>query len=989
MQRIEVCTKAGLRDAVGSRLRKSIGEDLGIKLRGVRTIKAYSTDIPLSEKQAELAAEKAFSDSITQTHSVNSPLAAQFEFDWLLEVGFLPGVTDNEGRTAKESLKNLFGKEFKGSVFTSVQYLFCGGTKKEAEAIAEKMLANPLIEKWRVLSFEEWKTRGRRGLPLPVVTERRKPEVKEISLEMPDEKLEAFSESRMLALTPGELKIFREYFKKKETVRERKKFGLGNKPTRAELECFAQTQSEHCKHKIFNALITYTEEGRTHKIDSLLKTFIKGATEKIMQNRRNFCVSVFRDNAGIISFDENWNAAFKVETHNSPSALDPYGGALTGIVGVNRDILGAGLGARPIFNTDVLCFGSPFTAPKNVPETVLHPRRVFKGVRLGIEHGGNQMGIPTVNGTVYFDESFVVRPLVYCGTGGIIPARIAGKRSHLKKAMPGDRIVMVGGRIGKDGIHGATFSSVQLNEGSPATAVQIGAPLVQKRMQDMLLEARDMGLYNSITDNGAGGLSSSVGEMALQSNGALLQLENAPLKYPGLQPWEILLSEAQERMTLAVPKEKLAEFLELSKARGVEATVLGEFTNTGYFHVKYGKRSILFLSLEFLHNGIPQMELSAKWVPFLFEEPEVEEQDDYTETLKELLSHLNVCSKEWLVRQYDHEVLGTTIIKPLMGAFNDGPSDAAVLKPLHDSWRGIVVSNGINPRYGQIDAYHMAANCIDEAIRNAVASGASPERIALLDNFCWPDPKFHREKNPDGRKKLAQLVRACRACYETATEYSAPFISGKDSLAGDKEIKGKKYSIKPTLLVSALGITEDVRCSASIDAKQAGDLVYVLGETRNECGGSAFYELGEATGANVPKVNAKKFRELYSALSKAIALGLVQSCHDCSEGGLAVALAETAFSGMLGMNVDLGKAPMRGVEKNWQLLFSESPGRFVVTVRKEKSAEFERTLGENDFALVGEVIPPLELLVLGLHGNAVIEADIMELKECWQKTLKW
>ncbi len=990
MHRIEVCTKPDLKDVIGASLRRSIMEDLGIGLQSIRIIKAFSMDIPFSIKQLESAAKKVFTDPITQICSVNSPLAAGFDFDWLVEIGFKPGVTDNEGRTAKESLEIFTAKKLNGSVFSSTQYLFVGGNREEIELIVEKMLANPLIERWQVFSADEWKLRGKRGLPLPIVIAQKKPKVKEFNLNVSDEKLEALSEMRTLSLTVQELKIFRDYFKNKDVLKKRKKLGLKGNPTDAELECFAQTQSEHCKHKVFNSLIKYTEESRTHKIDGLFKTFIAGATQKIRNSSKNdFCVSVFNDNAGIIAFDENHNLAFKVETHNSPSALDPYGGALTGIVGVNRDILGAGLGAKPIFNTNVLCFGSPFTSEEKIPKTVLHPKRVLKGVRLGIEHGGNRIGIPTVNGTVFFDGSFIVRPLVFCGTCGLMPSIVKGKRSHLKKAMPGDKIVMVGGRIGKDGIHGATFSSMKLAEGSPVSAVQIGAPIVQKRMQDLLLEARDKGLFDSITDNGAGGLSSSVGEMALQSNGAELWLERAPLKYPGLQPWEILLSEAQERMTLAVPPEKLDEFLSLCRERDVEATVIGEFNDSGFFHVKYGKKTVLFLSLDFLHNGLPKMELEAEWSAPNFKEPAIENTTEFTSVLKKMLSHLNVCSKEWIVRQYDHEVLGNTIIKPLMGKYNDGPSDSAVLKVLPDSWQGVVVSNGINPVFGEIDTYHMASNCIDEAIRNAVASGADPERIALLDNFCWPDPKFDSKKNPDGKKKLGKLVRACRACFDSAIEFGVPFISGKDSLSGDREINGVKHSIKPTLLISAIGLIEDVRFAVSIDAKHPGDLVYVLGVTRNELGGSLFYQMQGAIGKSVPVVNAKKFKKLYTALHKAIINGLVQSCHDCSEGGLAVALAETAFSGMLGLNVDLSKIPMNGIEEDWQLLFSESAGRFVVTVKKENQNEFEGLLSGNDFALVGETIDSLDLLVLGLSGDAIIEADVTELKNAWQKTLKW
>ena len=512
----------------------------------------------------------------------------------------------------------------------------------------------------------------------------------------------------------------------------------------------AQTWSEHCKHKIFNASIDYHEAGRTKQIDSLFRTFIQGATEKIRSELgdKDYCLSVFKDNAGVISFDDEWNLVFKVETHNSPSALDPYGGALTGIVGVNRDPFGTGMGSRLIFNTDVFCFAPPDFQGR-IPPRLLHPRRVFEGVREGVEHGGNKSGIPTVNGAVVFDDRYLGKPLVYCGTAGIMPSKINGRPSHIKQARSGDRIVMTGGRIGKDGIHGATFSSEELHEGSPVSAVQIGDPITQKRMTDFLLIARDRGLYTSITDNGAGGLSSSVGEMARESGGARLALNRAPLKYPGLQPWEILLSEAQERMTVAVPPEKLKEFLELAATLDVQATDLGEFTDDGLFSVMWEDRAIALLPLDFLHQGLPRMTLTAKWDQPTYPEPSFESAADLTHDLLRLMSRWNICSKERLIRQYDHEVQAGTVIKPLVGITTDGPGDAAVFRPILDKFRGIAVGCGIVPRYSDIDTYWMMAACIDEAVRNIVSVGADPDRLAGLDNFCWCDP-VQSDKTPDG-----------------------------------------------------------------------------------------------------------------------------------------------------------------------------------------------------------------------------------------------
>ncbi len=515
-----------------------------------------------------------------------------------------------------------------------------------------------------------------------------------------------------------------------------------------------------------------------------------------------------------------YNLVFKVETHNSPSALDPYGGALTGIVGVNRDTIGTGMAAKLIFNTDVFCFASPFHE-KELPPRILHPRRIFEGVREGVEHGGNKSGIPTVNGSIVFDERFLGKPLVYCGTGGIMPRQILGKPSEVKLVHPGDVIVMAGGRIGKDGIHGATFSSEELHEGSPVTAVQIGDPITQKRMCDFILEARDQGMYRCITDNGAGGLSSSVGEMAQFSGGCDLDLKMAPLKYSGLQPWEILVSESQERMTFAIAPEKLNAFLNLAADMNVEAIALGHFTESGLFLVRYGDTTVACLDMAFLHEGLPPMQLKAAWKPPQYEEPSFAEPVDLTAALIRLLARLNICSKEMVVRQYDHEVQGGSVVKPLTGLLNDGPSDAAVLRPVLESMRGVVVSHGICPRYSDIDTYHMTACAIDEALRNFLCVGGSLDGIAGLDNFCWCDP-IASDKNPDGEYKLAQLVRANRALYDYSIAYTIPCISGKDSMKNDYVIGDLRIAIPPTLLFSIIGSIDDVRSAVTMDVKTGG-----------------------------------------------------------------------------------------------------------------------------------------------------------------------
>ena len=768
--------------------------------------------------------------------------------------------------------------------------------------------------------------------------------------------------------------------------------GYPSQATDAEVEMLAQTWSEHCQHKIFNARISYQdrERGISSIIDGLYGSCIKQPTALLRRcmGAEDFCLSVFKDNAGVVRFTEDHNLCIKVETHNSPSALDPYGGALTGIVGVNRDPMGTGFGANMVCNTDVFCFASPFHE-EGLPPRLLHPRRVLEGVREGVEHGGNKSGIPTVNGSIVFHERFLGKPLVYCGTVGMMPALAAGRPSHEKKAEPGDYVVMTGGRIGKDGIHGATFSSEELHEGSPATAVQIGDPITQRRMYDFLMRARDMGLYNAITDNGAGGLSSSVGEMAEDTGGCEIDLAKAPLKYDGLRPWEILLSEAQERMTLAVPPGKLDEFLALALEMGVEAVVLGRFTDNGWFRAVHNGRPVVLLDMEFLHNGAPRMELEAVWErPRVAETPipEIPEAGQAS-LLKRMLGRLNICSKEYVVRQYDHEVKGGSVVKPLVGVKADGPADAAVLRPLLDREEGLVLGHGICPKYSDLDTYWMMAGALDEAVRNAVAVGADPGRLAGVDNFCWCDP-VQSEKTPDGRYKLAQLVRANQALAHFCLAYGVPCVSGKDSMKNDYSVGGVKISIPPTVLFTVLGVIRDASKTATSDFKSPGDQVYLLGLTRRELGGSELAgELGFSSGA-VPQVEAVPARKRYQALHQAIVSGLVTACHDLSDGGLGCALAEMAIGGRLGARVELDRVPRTGQLTATEILYSETPSRLLVTVRSGDVAAFEALFQGQSMARIGEVTAKAEMTVFQ-DKKAILKIPVEELVRAWKATLAW
>ncbi len=988
LNRIEVGFLDGVTDAVGQGVCRSIHDDLHIQIESVRTIDAYVLEMDIAEKDFAAVKDRLFTDPVIQVSALNKPLASNFDF--LIAVSYKPGVTDNIGRSAREGVMDILGRTLgdQEDVYVSRQYLIRGKIGlKDARKIAADLLANNLIESHLIISQKEWE----KGKRVPLKSNRiigvRRDNVDYFKIhELNDEALVALSTDRVLSLTLAEMKSIRAYYCRSTVVRERKQFGLEPFPTDVELEALAQTWSEHCKHKIFSGEIDYRDgRGRREKIKSLFKTYIQSATMAIGK-KADWLQSVFTDNAGIIRFNKKYSMAMKVETHNSPSALDPYGGAMTGIVGVNRDIMGAGKGCKPIFNTDIFCFASPYYEAK-IPPGLLHPRRVLKGVHRGVKDGGNESGIPTVNGSMVFDRRFLGKPLVFCGTGGLIPAFIKGQASHVKHIDAGDLIVMVGGRIGKDGIHGATFSSVGLTMSSPMSAVQIGDPITQKKMLDMLLEARDMDLYKSITDNGAGGLSSSVGEMANQAGGAEIELSHAPLKYQGLLPWEILLSEAQERMTVGLSPDKVQAFISLAKRRGVEATVIGHFTDTGKFIIKYRDKVVGALDLEFMHSGFPVLKLKAEWKPPIRHELRHYPDRNFSADLLALLKRENIASKETWLRQYDHEVQGMSVIKPFTGSLNDGPSDAAVLKPLYDSNEGLAVSHGIVPRYGDIDTYHMTACAIDEALRSAVCVGARPDYAAGLDNFCWPDP-VESVDNPDGRYKLAQLVRSNKALYTVCKAMGVPCISGKDSMKNDYGQGQDKISIPPTLLFSLIAKVDDVRKCITMDVKRGGDLVYVLGVTRREMGGSEFLAMLGQVGNSVPKVRVKSAKLLYMSVHKAIQKGLLASCHDCSDGGLAVAMAEASFAGGLGMKIQLEKIPVEGNLEPAVILYAESQSRFVATVSPRRRKAFEKIMKGHVLACVGAVTDGEDFIIT--HGEKIlIRENIKILKKAWQEPLGW
>jgi phosphoribosylformylglycinamidine synthase II len=930
---------------------------LGITaIRSLQCQDLYFIEGQVNETHLQRLADELLSDPITQTAQwgrifSETDSEASEKATAVIEVALLPGVTDP---AAEQILRaaGVLGISGVKRASTGLRFELQGEKLSDPDLhlLARRLLANPVIQRYRLGQIEP-------AFPQAVHASKR---VQVIPLRgLDDEGLLGCSDERRAALDLAEMQAIQAYF-----------LSAGRDPTDVEFETLAQTWSEHCVHKTFKAHIALNTrgergEGPTSEIDGLLRTYLRGASEQIAAP---WVRSMFEDNAGIIDFDDEYAVSFKVETHNHPSAIEPFGGANTGVGGVIRDVLG--VSARPIAATDTLCFGPPDLALSELPEGVLHPRRVRSGVVAGVQDYGNKLGIPTVNGSVLYDPGFTANPLVFCGCVGLAP-----KNGHPRRPQAGDRVIVLGGATGRDGLRGATFSSMTMNGQTgevSGASVQIGDPITEKGLIEVIVRARDLGLYHAVTDCGAGGLSSAVGEMS-SCCGADVDLKQVRLKYPGLAPWEIWLSEAQERMVLAVPAESVDALQELCQIFDVELTDIGAFTTSGRLVVRYAGEEVLDLANEFLHEGMPQRRLEAV-IPNGSRDTTAATggqspvPSDFNLLLLDLLSHPNIASKAEIIRLYDHEVQGGTVVKPLTGAQRDGPSDACVLKPQGTrGLRGIVLSNGINPEFGKWDTYAMAVSAVDEAIRNAVAVGANPARIALLDNFCWGDPK-----RPE---TLGSLVEAVRGCYEAALHYKTPFISGKDSLNNEyMDANGQRHAIPPSLLISAIGIIDDIRQAVTMDLKSPGNRLYLLGEHIPTLSGSYLAQRqgwqGAAALPGMPCGAPALYRDLHGAIQS----GLVQACHDLSEGGLAVAAAEMCIAGRLGLNLNLES------DEALTILFGEVNGCLLVEVAPQDCASFEHFIGDSPFQDIGSVtsspllkisiLPHLEAIALGVEALA-------------------
>ncbi len=956
--RFEVFNKPGTVDVGGNSVLEDIKE-LGIStVEAVQSARVFLIEANFDKDFAERVAKELLTDPVCEEFYIGrSQAPAGLAKATLVEVHLKSGVTDPVAQSVMTALKDM-GIEPE-HVRTARKYVLLGSiSQKQIDLISQRILANDCIETVVVGDQAE--------PPSPHL----KPYELDIShwpvRELNDDELAALSKEKDLFLTLVEMQTIQKYYQE-----------LGREPADVELETLAQTWSEHCVHKTLKSSVDLTIDGEKVHFDNLLKETVFGSTKEL---DKPWCISVFDDNAGVIEFDDKSAVCFKVETHNHPSALDPYGGAATGIGGVIRDPMGTGMGAKPIANTDIFCFGNPDMNLEDVPKGVLHPRRIMKGVVSGVRDYGNRMGIPTVNGAIYFDDRYLANPLVYCGNVGLMD-----KDKCFKHQQAGNLIIVVGGRTGRDGIHGATFSSGEMtheHETIFSHAVQIGNAITEKKMLDVLLQARDAELYEAITDCGAGGLSSAVGEMG-EKLGADVNLEKVPLKYAGLNYTEIWISEAQERMVVSVKPENLEAITKIFDSENVESTVIGKFTDDKKLVLRYDGQVVGELDMEFLHNGVPKYSRKAVWTTTKQPEPNLQDKDDYTEDIKKILGEFNVASKEWVIRQYDHEVQGNSVIKPLTGITNDGPSDAAVVRPKFDSDRGVAISCGMNPMYGDIDPYNMALSGIDEAIRNLICVGGRFDRIAVLDNYCWGDCT-----EPE---TLGPLVRASQACKDGALAYSTPFISGKDSLNNVFKCEdGSRISIPSTLLISAISLVDDVNKCVTMDVKSAGNYIFIIGMTKNELGGSHYLKVNNLSGSNVPGVDLELGPKTAATVADLIDKGLVVSCHDCSEGGLAVALAEMAFAGDLGIEANLKGLPVSDNCKADAIrLFSESNSRYIIEVAPDKFDAFAKAIGNIPFGQLGKVTEDKKLVIKSDSGQIVADSDIEELKQAWQQPLKW
>ncbi len=937
IREIRVTNAPDLPDSLGDGVLYDLRHSL--KLEGiykVRTAKVYRFE-GIDENQAQILAEKLLAETVFQQYTLEEPVLT--DYDALVEVAYKPGVMNPEAASIVKAANDL-GITNLVAADSSREYAFYGqgATESNLNLIVEKLLVNATVEMVVKEKPEHLVLNGQAGFTriIPLI-------------DMNEQELLALSQDALF-LNLIEMRTIQNYFR-----------DLGRNPTDCELETLAQTWSEHCGHKTFKAKLLVDGQEKP----SLLHRLQKSTREA----NHPLVLSAFVDNSGVMEFYDGQAICAKVETHNSPSAIEPYGGAMTGSGGVFRDIMGTGQGAKVIASTDMFCFAPPDTPEETIPPGCLHPHYLLRRVVAGVRDYGNRMGIPTNNGSVHFHSDFRAKPSIIVGAYGMLPV----DKCQKGQPKPGDLGVVLGGRTGRDGIHGATFSSGEMTDRTlevNASAVQIGNAVEEKRTLEALLEASEKGLIRAVTDCGAGGFSSALGEMG-EKTGVKVNLEKAPLKYSGLSPWEIWLSESQERMVLAVEPDNIADLLEICRSYNVEATILAEFTGDKKLTVTYNQEVICDLDMEFLHDGLPSRIMQAAWkAPADSPEEAKIPLRNWEETCKQVLSHWDVCSKEPIVRVYDHGVQGSCALPPFIGVEEAGPNDAVLLVPILGRDWTMVISHGLNPVLNNLHPYYGCLWAATEAVSNAIATGANPRELCLIDNFIWPFPD---------EESLGALDLAIDACVDFVKASGMPFISGKDSLSSTYRREGEVIKIPPVLCVSVFGRLPDWKKTVSSDLKAAGNLLWLAG-SRNpaEMGGSVFYRLQNLTKTNLPKINLANFMQTCQEIYQAIQNGQIKACHDLSEGGLAAAAAEMAFGGGLGL-----KLQMTAQDKPEEFLFNETAGCFLIETEPgiDLSSQFSFC------RLIGSVQAEPEIIVQQ-GEQTVLKAQLADLKQAWQKPLK-
>lgn len=942
------------RDPKGEDLTAEIKRTLRItSIKKIQTAKVYRLE-GISKKEALEFTEKVLFEPIDQKMAFNKPIFKNA--DSLIEIAYKPGVMNPEAGSLLKSARDL-GINLKAAD-SSWEYAFFGKISKDEakNLITELRLYNPLIEqivdqkpKTLLISAKSSKTKI---IPIRNLNEK---ELLELSKDR-------------LFLNLDEMKIIQNYFK-----------SIKRDPTDCEIEVLAQTWSEHCVHKTFKAKLTVDGKKKEPLIERIKKT---------LKFNKKIIVSAFDDNSGVIDFYDDWAISGKVETHNWPSAIEPYGGAMTGSGGVFRDILGTGKGAKPIVSTDIFCFAPPNLQREEIPTGCLAPDYLLRKVVAGIRDYGNRVGIPTNNGSIHFHKDFKARPTVAAGSFGIIPK----DKAKMGKAQSGDVIITIGGRTGRDGVHGATFSSGEMDSRTiniAGSAVQIGNAIEEKRIIDLVLKLREKNLIEAITDCGAGGYSSAIGEMG-KGTGALVNLEKVPLKYSGLAPWEIFLSESQERMVLAVSPKNLAKVLKFSKLYNVKAAIIGKFGSSKRLKVTYGKKVVCDLDMQFLHHGLPQRKMIGKTKRQKIVEKSPNSLKDFVHTWEKVLAHGNVCSKEPIIRMYDHTVQGTSVLQPLGGVGLDGPNDGVVIKPLLNKPYGLVVTHGLNPILVRINPYWGSVWAITEAVSNFVAIGGDIKNAALIDNFIWPFPDD---------ESLADLDKSVDACFKIAKILSMPFVSGKDSLSSTYRYPdGKVLKIPPVLLISVFGKIPDVSKTASSDFKSPNSTIVLVGKPDfKNLGGSAYFDVTKSSG-QVPKVDLKNLNVVFRSINAGIQSGRILACHDISEGGLGTTLFEMCLGGGCGATIDLSSISQRntpgvsfgatghtpGVRSDF-ILFNETSGCFLVEVENEKVAR--KLFAKVPHYILGQTSADSNIRV-NLGSKNLCNLSVSRLKESWQKPMR-